>query len=232
MVSVRSESELLDAVRFDVDIVDFKEPAAGPLAPVNPQLWTRATEILCCGPDTAVSPPKLSAALGERDQATEIAAFVPPEFSFAKAGPSGCTVPGDVTRLWTEVQERLDSRVELVAVAYADSNHAECIDPESVLRAAARYGIGRCLLDTFSKDGQSSLRHLGVDRLSRFAASADQLGLWWALAGSVTLADVALLLAAGIVPNCFAVRGDVCARIARGPCVAFVCKRGRRECWG
>jgi uncharacterized protein (UPF0264 family) len=210
LVSVRSENELREAIGFEVDIVDFKEPAEGPLAPVDPQLWRRATEILCSGPASAACSPKLSAALGERDRAPAIAAWVPPEFSFAKAGPSRSETQRDVTNLWSDIKQRLAPGVELVAVAYADSPQANCIDPESILSAAAHCGIGRCLLDTFGKQGQSSLQHLGADRLARFATRADQLGIWWALAGSVTLADVALLSAAGIVPNCFAVRGDVC----------------------
>jgi uncharacterized protein (UPF0264 family) len=226
LVSVRSEHELLEAIRFEVDIIDFKEPAEGPLASVDPQLWTRATEILCRGPDTAACLPKLSAALGERDRAAEIAGLVPPEFSFAKAGPSRSATQPDVTNLWSEIKQRLAPSVELVAVAYADSNQANCIDPESILSAAARCGIGRCLLDTFGKDGQSSLRHLGIDRLARFAARADQLGIWWALAGSVTLADVAQLSAAGIVPNCFAIRGDVCDQDRTGS----ICSK-RMQAW-
>jgi uncharacterized protein (UPF0264 family) len=106
--------------------------------------------------------------------------------------------------------------VELVAVAYADAEAARCVAPETVLLEAKQVGMKRCLIDTFTKDGRSSLQHLGCERLAGFDQLARRLGIWWALAGSITRHDVAVLAASGIRPSCFAVRGDVCDRDRTG----------------
>ena len=219
LVSVRNEQEMAIAAKFGVDFIDLKEPLAGALAPVAAELWQRAVgwirkQSASC--QASHGRPRLSAALGEGDQAVTLAAALPRQFAFAKAGPSGCTTGNAIRRLWRDVASHLEGTVELVAVAYADAAPACCVEPETVLLEAERAQLGRCLLDTFTKDGRSSLQHLGLRRLSELDQLAKRLGIWWALAGSITQRDVALLSDSGIRPDCWAVRGDVCDRDRTG----------------
>jgi uncharacterized protein (UPF0264 family) len=229
LVSVRDASELQQALQFGVDVLDLKEPRQGPLAPVDVKFWSQAVELLSetasvagvsMPTDSAVhgvlATPKLSAALGERVDALSIAAKLPPQFAFAKVGPSGCRTNGAIRKLWSDVASELHHNVELVAVAYADAMAAQCLEPEMILVDAKRAGMGRCLVDTFSKDGRSSLQLLGVERLAQFDRLAKNLGMWWALAGSLTRDDVRSLTESGILPDCFAVRGDVCEQDRTG----------------
>ena len=221
-MSVRSAAEARLAIRTPVDILDLKEPRRGPLAPVAPELWREVAALV--GPPLA-SPSghagtthriALSAALGERHDAVPIAAAVPRAFEFAKVGPSGTRTRRRLAALWQQVQRDLPPETELVAVAYADFRQADCLPPEAVFDAAAEFGLGRALLDTFIKDGRSTLDHLGIGRLAELARLAEGNGLWWALAGSLRLERLASCAAAGIAPNCVGVRGDVCRRDRTG----------------
>jgi uncharacterized protein (UPF0264 family) len=209
LVSVRSEAELESVIESGADIVDLKEPKAGPLAPTDPALWEWAKNRRKSM--DRFDSPKFSAALGEPDEAIACAARLPGEFDFAKAGPSGCDDRDQLWRLWEQVRRRLDDRVELVAVAYADFQVAGCPAPETVFRVAAEFGLRHCLLDTYRKDGRSSIEQLGMESLRRLAETAERQSLWWALAGSIRRTDPRRLQQNGITPNCFGVRGDVCA---------------------
>ncbi|WP_182868522.1 (5-formylfuran-3-yl)methyl phosphate synthase [Rhodopirellula sp. JC639] len=209
LVSVRSLAEAELAVRCDVDILDLKEPRRGPLAPVSAQVWRQVADHVAMLPAA-----RLSAALGESCEATELADQVPPRFAFAKAGPSGCDRDSQLRRLWDRVRGRLPGQVELVAVAYADHRAARCVEAERIVALAAASGFRRVLLDTFEKNGRSAIDVLGPTRLSRLGRLAHQQRLWWSLAGSITLGDVQrlgeLIRDRDDRPDCYAVRGGVC----------------------
>lgn len=197
---------MVNAIDFCVDIIDFKEPNRGPLAPVDPQLWQQSALIV----QDKIGPVRLSAALGEGSDMLSIASKVPRCFAFAKVGPSGCKDANSLSQLWHDARQRLPSEVELVAVAYADAQRAECLEPESIFELASRNGFDRCLIDTYVKQGESVLDVLGLNRLSTIAKLAKDNQLWWTLAGSVTSGIAETLIANQIAPDCFGVRGDIC----------------------
>jgi uncharacterized protein (UPF0264 family) len=217
LVSVRSEEEFNDAWIAGVPIIDWKEPRRGPLAPAAPELWRwAASSIEAPSPADGERSPlsgyvsRLSAALGESDQACRVARSLPPVFSFGKAGPSGCESEHALKKLWSDVRAALDRSITLVAVAYADHQAARCPPVDQVFRLASDLGIQHCLLDTFQKDGRSTIDHLGLKRLRELQSLVESHRLWWALAGSLRVDDVDRLGQHGIAPHCFGVRGDVC----------------------
>jgi uncharacterized protein (UPF0264 family) len=209
LVSVRDFDEIADALVGGADIVDLKEPRRGPLAPAAVDLWRQAASLWDAA-DSGPPRPPLSAALGEQEEAARLAERLPSAFAFAKAGPSRCETLSKVGNLWAETRQSLDDRIELVAVAYADWKNAQCADPELIVRAAVDAGFERCLIDTYEKDGRSTLDHLGISGLMRLAETARQGGLWWALAGSIRADHVRQLWQHDLLPDCFGVRGDVC----------------------
>jgi hypothetical protein len=135
---------------------------------------------------------------------------VPPEFAFAKAGPSGLGDAGSLRRMWEKIADLLPNSTDLVAVTYADHVAARCISPEVVFDQAAATGMKRVLVDTFIKDGRTSRDHLSIDRLRGLSKLAADTGLWWTLAGSIRIGDLAALFDAGVRPDCIGVRGDLC----------------------
>lgn len=201
LVSVRSLAEARDVATLPVAVLDLKEPDRGPLGACDPDLWHRCQAQ--CRFDGA-----WSAALGESASALELAGEVPPEFAFAKAGPSGLGSPAAIAAMWAEVRQRLPPTVHLVAVAYADFSAADSLPPEQVLAEAARHAIQTLLIDTFTKDGRSSIDHLGTDRLRSLVAQARRRNCDVVLAGGVTSATLPVFVAIGA--RRIGVRGGVC----------------------
>ncbi len=221
LLSIRTIAEFHLARTCGVEIIDFKEPTRGPLAPAPVSLWSevaRWTEnrVSCLGSDRSSNAsngptqPLLSAALGEWDQATTLAARVPPSFRFAKAGPAACRT---LTR-WRETQrvlrDRLPPTVNLVAVAYADHSLANAPPPHELFAAASEMGIKTWLLDTWEKRGSTALKCLGLQALVEIQSLAANCGASWVLAGSLRLHHACYLIERGVVPHRFGIRGDAC----------------------
>ena len=201
LVSVRSWTEAKLVASLGVDILDLKEPDHGSLAPVSVAIWRDVANWARQGDIP------LSAALGEAKSARRLASHLPASFRWAKVGPSGNDLRS-LENLWLALRRQLPPSVELVAVAYADHQLAQCPDPESVFQLAAHIGLKRVLIDTFAKNGPATPKLLG-DRLVTLSHIAQEHDLWWSLAGSISLAQVRVL-APQATPDCFAIRGDVC----------------------
>lgn len=218
LVSVRDLSEANLAVAYGVDILDLKEPSEGSLSPVSIGIWKElsswSSQTRGLGTACAAEHPQLSAALGESEQATSIAPFLPAEFAFAKAGPSDIQSESQLTGLWDTLRSQLPSSVELVAVAYADHDAARSLSAATILNLAARSGFRRILLDTFDKHHGSAIELCGAQRINDFSRLAQRHQFWWALAGSIKLYELAqfptLFQQRASFPSCVAVRGDVC----------------------
>ncbi len=206
LVSVRSEWEIDAAIAGGADIVDLKEPSDGALAPTSVQLWQSVAQR--AGKHPLI---RFSAALGESKQARLIASGLPQRFAFAKVGPSGCGSQESLRQLWSDIRQLLSPQIELVAVAYADHLASGCLPAEQVFALASECGFKRGLIDTYVKDGRSTIDLLGTAALQRLSQLAERHRLWWALAGSIRLDQAESLRRQNqIQPDCFAVRGDVC----------------------
>tara|TARA_R110002073_G_scaffold325910_1_gene505402 strand:- start:7268 stop:8065 length:798 start_codon:yes stop_codon:yes gene_type:complete len=227
LVSVRDDFEFREAVAAGVGIIDFKEPSRGALAAVDPAIWHSAAQRIAplAGGTPSIHPsdagaiandsaiptrPLLSAALGEAADWQGVVSQLPRAFHFAKIGPSGIKTLAAMKQLWESASQCIGPTTELVAVAYADSESAQCLAAEQVFQLAAECGFRRCLVDTFSKDGRSSIEHLGYTRLRTLGRIATQASMKWSLAGSIRLTMVDRLVSERVFPDCYAVRGDVC----------------------
>jgi (5-formylfuran-3-yl)methyl phosphate synthase len=214
LISIRSLAELHAIVDLAVDVIDFKEPRLGALTATDPSLWARAVECV-------VGDQKLSAALGECDTALALASLVPARFAYAKAGPAAVESTQQLTHHWTQLRLRLPESVELVAVAYADHQSAQCPDPESIFAAAQASGIKTWLLDTFGKaDRQGVVDHIATEQFRRIRTMADHAQAQWVLAGSIRIDDAIRLASHAIRPDLFGVRGDVCDTAREGNVVS------------
>jgi hypothetical protein len=99
---------------------------------------------------------------------------------------------------------------EWVSVAYADWRLARAPEPAEVVTMAADGGFRGVLIDTFAKTGRGLLEWMTVEELERLVASARKCGLWLALAGRLTLDDIAIVL--GICPDIVGVRSAACSK--------------------
>jgi len=106
-----------------------------------------------------------------------------------KAGPAGLT-----TRSWRAAVAQfavgLPAGIEPVAVAYADSGPAAAPPPEVILEQAVEAGMGTVLIDTFDKQGPGLFAVATAERLRSWIARAAASGVFLALAGRLSAADV------------------------------------------
>ena len=203
LVSVRDEIEAATALAAGADIIDAKDPAAGPLGPVSPDVLRAITDLVAGRrPVTAA----LGDASSEREVARDAAAFVAAGGALVKVGFSGTA---DLRRM----QDLLAAAVastggRIVAVAYADYRRAASASPDMVLAAATHAGAAGILVDTFDKSGPGLLALMSDDALGRVVGAAHGAGLMAALAGQLAAEDLSTVRKTGT--DIAGVRGAAC----------------------
>ncbi len=197
------------ALAGGADVIDVKDPAAGALGAADP-VTLRAIRAV-------VTPPaELSAALGDAPGlagtfalAAHGAASCGAEY--VKVGLAGLRDADEALKLLAGVvraaeQARPGTRV--VAVAYADAARVGAFPTLAVPGVAREAGAHGVLLDTFAKDGTTSLYALGERDAGAFLYTAREYGLLAGLAGSLRLEHVARAAALGA--ELVGVRGAAC----------------------
>jgi uncharacterized protein (UPF0264 family) len=219
LVSIRDADEWRQVRELVIDLIDFKEPSRGALAPTDPEQWHQAAS-------DPLRRGRLSAALGNFRIAPQLAAHLPAAFSYAKCCPAGAVSVDELALSWAETKLALADPVELVAVAYADHVAANCPDHLAIFRRAADAGLRTWLIDTHDKSPGISLAScLTGQDLAELAALAESADATWVLAGSLTLTVAQQLVAGGIRPDFFGVRGAVCDRSRDQPLVGEKIRR-------
>jgi uncharacterized protein (UPF0264 family) len=212
LVSVRSAAEAGVARDSGADIIDAKEPSAGPLGPVAPDVLRAILRALA--PEVPVG-----VAMGDmRDPSALCAAVsrlapVPrPAPLFIKVGFAGVASPARIVealRQAVEAAAALPAPAAVIAAAYADSDGAGSAAPDAISDAAITAGAGGVLIDTWEKNGFTLLDRLTVPELSRWVVRMRSAGMLTALAGSLGQDAIAMLAEAD--PDVVGVRGAVCS---------------------
>lgn len=186
LVSVRNEREARLAIATGVDLIDVKEPQAGPLGMAAPAEIAKIAA--ACRSRTPVS-----VAVGEIREQQAVTAL-PRSVWLIKAGPAGCPSAEDYFR---RCEDLLPPGVPYAAVAYADWQSAAAPQPTQLAAAAIDRGIDWLLLDTFGKDGRSLLDFIDDVSIARLAARLHSGGVRLAIAGSLRAGDVKRLARCG-----------------------------------
>lgn len=203
---MRDATEARAAVAGGCAILDIKDPANGSLGMAD---VTTIRGMVAAGHRLPVS-----AALGETREWIEAESVptLPSELAYCKLGTAGLGNAADWPSRWFTVRRRFEEQagrsLNWIAVAYADWQRAESPSPRQVLAAALETGCAGLLVDTFFKDGRSSLEELGEGELRSILAAAKAANLLTALAGLCSLEDVTR--AAGLSPDVIAVRTLAC----------------------
>jgi len=210
LVSVSDADEGAVALEGGADIVDAKDPAAGPLGAVT-------LETLQAIQQRLAGARPLSAALGdpadEADAHHRASAFVRSGARFVKVGFLAAQNLDDVGRLLTATINgaadglRHDAAPSgAIAVAYAD--HQGAVTPWQLVDVAGRAGATGILLDTADKAGPGLLSLLSADTLRTWVHEAATSGLLVAVAGRLSHDDVLRLSDCGA--DIIGVRGAAC----------------------
>jgi uncharacterized protein (UPF0264 family) len=202
LISVRSLTETRIALEGGADLIDVKEPRAGPLGYASAQVVQRIVRFVA-------GRLPVSAALGEL---LENALLPGPGPDFVKWGLAGCGETSDWTEQLSARGRRLH-RVEPcckpVAVAYADRELARSPRLEEIVAFACSQRWPVILVDTWSKH-QTLLDWMTPEKVRAFCRSCHDAGLRIALAGSLDMEAIKSLRDAA--PDWFAVRGAVCTQ--------------------
>jgi hypothetical protein len=210
LVSVRDEIEAAAALDGGADIVDAKEPSAGPLGRVSLDVFRAITR-------RVGGPALVTAALGdatdERHVEREAAAYVGAGAALVKVGFGGIA---DVRRIEALIAAAVRGGGErVVAVAYADYLLMNSASPDAVLNAAIRAGAAGILIDTADKHGPGLLALMPRDAIRRVVAAAHRAGVLAALAGKLTADELPFVRDAGA--DVAGVRGAACEGGRTGP---------------
>jgi (5-formylfuran-3-yl)methyl phosphate synthase len=208
LVSVRDAQEAQIALDQGVDLIDVKEPLAGPLGAAR-------VEVIESIAAYVAGRVPLSAALGELLDGPNISHQLNRCVQYAKFGLAGCGSRADWGDRWRLAIDRLSSAVQPVAVVYADWKRADAPPPRAVLRHAAELGCRTILVDTFDKRHGSLLASFTLEDVARFIGQAQASRMLCVLAGSLGRREIQQLLPLG--PDVVAVRGAACRDNRGGP---------------
>ncbi|MEN2996894.1 MAG: (5-formylfuran-3-yl)methyl phosphate synthase [Acetomicrobium sp.] len=210
LASVVSKEEAAEALKVQVDVIDVKNPAEGALGAALPETISEIRDVV----------PKaipVSAAIGDMPYLPGTAALAAigaaqAGASIIKVGLYGAKTPDEVLKLLFLVSTALKMYFPtslLVAGAYADAQIFGGINFLDVPALAAKAGAAGCLLDTFDKSfGHNLLEIASMEAIGDFVSACREWGLFSALAGSLKLEDVPLLLS--LRPDYLGFRGALC----------------------
>lgn len=216
LVSVRSAAEARLAIEGGTDIIDVKQPSRGSLGQPDEKVVSEIVEVI-------QGKVPCSVALGEWRESKPMQ--LPKSISWAKVGLAGVSNTHERQQAWLAwlKAQRSFFPVQLVGVVYADQLRSGSIKFGRMLewmigvQQACETASG-ILVDTFIKDGRGLLYWQSLDKIRRWQKQCRQHGLFLALAGSLTLRDVSLLVKQ-VQPDVIAARGAACAGGARGASV-------------
>jgi uncharacterized protein (UPF0264 family) len=208
LVSVRDALEARAAIAGGADIIDAKEPANGPLAPVLPSALQSIAEAV------PLDVP-LSVALGDAGPAsleelvTSVVPLEPRAELYFKASVT-CEQPDEasagIAAACAKLRRRPDHPAFIVA-RYVDQPADAELLPQWI-GICADAGARGLLLDTSRKDGLGLFGSIRPEVLADLRRRATRRGLWLAIAGGITAADRYAVSRAG--PHVLGVRGAVC----------------------
>jgi (5-formylfuran-3-yl)methyl phosphate synthase len=208
LVSVCDGGEAAVALDGGADIIDAKDPAAGPLGAVAIDMLREIGA--AAGADRLVTA-AIGDAAGEGAVAGAAFASATAGARLVKVGFAGI---GDMPRAAALLRAAVRGasagcdRCGVVAVAYADADQVASLHPDLLIDAAVAAGASGVLLDTADKSGPGLRGLMTQHALSAWVKRARQRGLMVALAGRLQLDDLDFVREAGA--DIAGVRGAAC----------------------
>lgn len=213
LVSVANAAEAAAAATGGADVIDAKNPLAGPLGAVTQETLIEI--------HAAVAGRRLvTAALGDSsdETATEhtARALAVAGAAFVKVGFAGVRNVDRVKALTAAaVRGARIGPSGVVVVAYVDAGRVASVGPPFLIDVAAQAGADGILFDTADKAGPGLRALIAPRTLAASVAHAKKTGLFVALAGKLTADDLRFVRDAGA--DIVGVRGAACDGGRTGP---------------
>jgi uncharacterized protein (UPF0264 family) len=245
LVSVSSLDEAAAAWAGGADIIDAKDPAAGPLGPVTIEVLRQISRTVTAfalrasvvtGVRAANDSRPLTAALGDATDEDAVAraarAAAAEGAKLVKLGFAGIDGAARVAALLRAARRgaHAGSRGDcgVVAVAYADADRVASLHADALVDAAAAAGTAGVLLDTARKHGPGLRDLLSQDALSAWVLRAHHAALMVAVAGRLQIDDLDFVRDAGA--DVVGVRGAACEGGRTGQITTERVRALRRAC--
>jgi uncharacterized protein (UPF0264 family) len=215
LVSVSDADEALDAAIGGADVVDAKDPSAGPLGAVLPSVLRD----IC---HAVASTRPVSAALGDGSNVSRVesaagdaAAMGARTVKLGFAGHPSASQVGDLLEAAVRgaatrgTPQRGDAHAcGVFAVGYADWTTTYGPSPATLIDVAADAGAAGVLIDTADKMGPGLRALMDAGTLAVFVRDAHAAGLQVALAGKLRVEDLPFVIDVGA--DIAGVRGAAC----------------------
>ena len=205
------------ALRAGVDLIDLKEPEKAAMGMVDLSVVSLIQNAL-------PSNLPLSMACGELCDVPKQPDFLSNGISFYKFGLSNCETTGrwvDNLLLLKEQVRLLNKSAFIVPVLYGDYLKANSSKPFALLELLLEHSFFAIMIDSWAKDGSSVLDWITVDELLQIKNKCDGHNVKFALAGSLNLERITLLIREGVKPAWFGFRGAVCKERSRNKTIDF-----------
>jgi uncharacterized protein (UPF0264 family) len=208
LVSVSGSEEAAAALAGGADLIDAKDPAAGPIGAVRHDVFDAIVA-------TVAAARPVTAALGDPASNEEAETLAR---RFAGAGAALLKIGVGEHASVEHVHELIASAVRgathagdgsgVIVVAYADRPSGRGAPLLALIDAAARAGARGLLVDTMDKNGPSLPELVDAPTLAGVVRAAHQANLLCALAGRLSAGDLSCAYDAGA--DVVGVRGAVC----------------------
>ena len=201
LVSVSTPTEATLAAEAGANLIDAKDPSAGPLGALTPE--TVSGIVAAVRAEARLADRLVTAVIGDhRDADAALSAADHIAATGVDMVKVGLYPELDRPALVAALGRRLAARTRLVAVLLADHG----LDLSLVVRVADA-GFAGVMIDTMGK-GDGLLTIAGFDTLAGFIAHARSNGLMTGLAGSLKVDDIDRLVPLG--PDLIGFRGGLC----------------------
>jgi len=214
LVSVRNAIEAEIALAGGCELLDFKDPLLGAMAPVDPQILLEGVAAAqCCNPTVPIS-----VALGELKEwestaTTAILASVSDSITYCKVGSAGIDEREDWRRHWCDLMTRVSEshlRQQLwIAVAYADYQRAASLPLADIVQLAIEQECDGLLIDTFDKSSGRLTDCIDRSTLHTQLSKLQKAGLHTAIAGRLRAEEIPDLC--DLPVNIIGVRSAACS---------------------
>lgn len=184
LASVNSLEEAKLVEKFDVDIIDLKQPAQGALGALN---IDTVIEIVAALKPSA----RISATVGDLPMQPELLCKAVRDMAATGVDyvKIGFFPGGDWSSCISSMSDIARQGHALIAVLFADTR------PDvSIIPALAEAGFNGVMLDTMDKQRGSLTELMAIDELRQFVEIAKSHALLTGLAGSLAIGDIAGLL--------------------------------------
>ena len=204
-----NEKEAQEAIAGGADILDVKNPKEGALGANYPWVIKKIKE----GTPKNI---EVSCALGDAPNlpgSISLAAFGAASLGvdYIKIGLFGLKTPQEAIFLLQQANraaKEFNPKIKVAVAGYADAKKLGTIDPLLIPEIAHKAQVDIAMLDTATKDGTCLFDYLTREQLKTFVATAHNLGLQVALAGSLRKQDLSTVYSLGA--DIAGVRGAAC----------------------